>query len=51
MRTVKQFIVILALLLGQAAVNHPIAVTDVPLEGPAMTSAGDHAVSAPLIVG
>jgi len=32
-------------------VNHPIAVTDVPLEGPAMASAGDHAVSAPLIVG
>jgi len=32
-------------------VNHPIAVTDVPLEGPAMASTGDHAVSAPLIVG
>jgi hypothetical protein len=32
-------------------VNHPIAGTDAPLEGPPMASAGDHAVSAPLIVG
>ena len=32
-------------------VNHPIAVTDVPLEGPAMASAADLAVSAPLVVG
>ena len=32
-------------------VNHPIAVTDVPLEGPAMASAADRAVSGPLVVG
>jgi hypothetical protein len=32
-------------------VKRPIAVTEVPLEGPAMASAGDHAVSASLIVG
>jgi hypothetical protein len=33
------------------AVNHPIAVTDVPLEGPAMSSAADHGVSGSLVVG
>ena len=32
-------------------VNHPIAVTDVPLEGPAIASAADHEVSGPLVVG
>jgi len=32
-------------------VNHPIAVTDVPLEGPAMVSPADHGVSGPLVVG
>jgi hypothetical protein len=32
-------------------VNHPIAVTDVPLEGPSMAATGDLAVSAPIVVG
>jgi hypothetical protein len=32
-------------------VNHPIAVTDVPLEGPSMASAADRGVSGPLVVG
>src|SRR5476651_883618 len=32
-------------------VNHPIAVTDVPLEGPAMAAAADHGASGPLVVG
>src|SRR5258706_249401 len=32
-------------------VNHPIAVTDVPLEGPAMASAADLAVSGQIAVG
>ena len=32
-------------------VNHPIAVTDVPLEGPVLASTDDRAVSAPIVVG
>jgi predicted phosphodiesterase len=32
-------------------VNHPIAVTDVPLEGPAVAATGDLAPSVPLVVG
>jgi 3',5'-cyclic AMP phosphodiesterase CpdA len=32
-------------------VNHPIAVTDVPLEGPVLASIDDRAVSAPIVVG
>jgi predicted phosphodiesterase len=32
-------------------VNHPIAVTDVPLDGPAMAATGDLAPSVPLVVG
>jgi hypothetical protein len=32
-------------------VNHPIAVTDVPLEGAAMASGDDRAVGAPIVIG
>jgi hypothetical protein len=32
-------------------VNHPIAVTDVPLEEPTKASAGDHEVAGQIVVG
>jgi hypothetical protein len=32
-------------------VNHPIAVTDVPLEEPAIAGSGDPGASGPLVIG